>query len=343
MNYFKHILLNVILSFSTLLTFAQVGIGTETPATSAALDITSADKALLITRLVDTSVVTNPIDGMLIYDMSAKCIKFYEDGAWTDCVSFDNPVLTASDFSPNAEDSYWIYNVDSSSTDLPDMDFTSTDSLYVASTSNASYSLDANDGMGAEGSMNSILTSGSLSLTDTTLKYYGTLDLPLDIDLEQTPEITDLVLLDLEAANGAILSSVDGAFSDTIDLQGTAIPLNISYIFSTVKENLYDSKIVNGTTYTNVYEGTLRFNLSITGNIIVFGLSVNINIIEPQDILFIRYYYGAGTGLLRAESNQGFELAPEIIALISQSGGGFDLPASATVTGVEELSTYIPN
>ena len=81
------------------------------------------------------------------------------------CSSDDNesdtgstpPVLTASDFSPNAEDSYWIYNVDSSSTDLPDMDFTSTDSLYVASTSNASYSLDANDGMGAEGSMNMLL------------------------------------------------------------------------------------------------------------------------------------------------------------------------------------------
>ena len=91
MNYFKRILLNVIVSFSTLLTFAQVGIGTQTPETSAALDITSDDKALLITRLTDTSVVTKPIDGMLIYDMSAKCIKFYEDGAWTDCVPFDNP------------------------------------------------------------------------------------------------------------------------------------------------------------------------------------------------------------------------------------------------------------
>jgi hypothetical protein len=267
------------------------------------------------------------------------------------CSSDDNesdtestpPVLTASDFNPYTQGSYWIYNVDSSSTDLPEMDFTSTDSLYIASTSDASYSLDANDGMGADGSMNSILTSGSLSLTDTTLKYYGTLDLPLDIDLEQTPEITDLVLLDLEAANGAEISSFVGTFSDTIDLQGTAVPLNISYVLSTVKENLYDSKMVNGTSYTNVYEGTLRFNLSVTGNITISGFSVNINIIEPQDILFIRYYYGAGIGLLRAESNQGFELAPEIIALISQSGGGFDLPASATVTGVEALSNYIIN
>ena len=267
------------------------------------------------------------------------------------CSSDDNgsdngsntPILTASDFNPNSQDNYWIYNVDSSSADLPEMDFSSIDSLYVASTSATSYTLDANDGMGADGSMNSILTSGSLSSTNTILKYNGTLDLPLDFDLEQTPEITDLVLLDLEAANGAILSSVSGAFSDTIDIQGSAIPLNISYELSTIKENLYDTKLVNGTTYTNVYEGTLSFNLSVTGTITIFGISQALNIIKPQDILFIRYYYGAGIGLLRAESNQGFELATEIIALISQSGGGFDLPASATVTGVEALSNYMLN
>ena len=267
------------------------------------------------------------------------------------CSSDDNgsdngsntPILTASDFNPNSQDNYWIYNVDSSSADLPEMDFSSIDSLYVASTSATSYTLDANDGMGADGSMNSILTSGSLSSTNTILKYNGTLDLPLDFDLEQTPEITDLVLLDLEAANGAILSSVSGAFSDTIDIQGSAIPLNISYELSTIKENLYDTKLVNGTTYTNVYEGTLSFNLSVTGTITIFGFSQALNIIEPQNVLSVRYYYGANVGLLRAESSQGFELATEIIALISQTGGGLDFPASATVTGLEALSNYIIN
>ena len=44
--------------------------------------------------------------------------------------------------------------------------------------------------------------------------------------------------------------------------------------------------------------------------------------------------------LLRAESNQGFELAPEIIA---QAGGGNELPSSATVTGIEALSNYMIN
>ena len=262
------------------------------------------------------------------------------------CSSEDNesettdPVLTASDFSPNSEGSYWVYNVDSTSSDLPEMDFSSIDSLYIVSTSNAAYILEANNGIGADGSMNSILTSGSLSTTDTTLIYSGALDLPLDIVVDQALEISDLILIDLEADNGSLLSTIEGAFTETIDIQGSMIPINVNFELFSAKEDLYDSKIVNGVSYTNVYEGTLNFNLSVTGTITIFGFGQNINIIESQNILSIRYYYGANIGLLRAESEQGFELAPEVIALIDQTGGGNEFPSSATVTGVEALINY---
>lgn len=265
------------------------------------------------------------------------------------CSSEDNesettdPVLTASDFSPNSEGSYWIYNVDSTSDDLPEMDFTSNDSLYIVSTSNAAYTLDANNGMGADGSINSILTSGSLSTTATTLTYSGALDLPIDIVVDQALEISDLILIDLEADNGTVLSTIEGAFTETIDIQGSMIPINVNFELFSAKEDLYDSKIVNGVSYTNVYEGTLNFNLSVTGTITIFGFGQNINIIESQNILSIRYYYGANLGLLRAESEQGFELAPEVIALIDQTGGGNEFPSSATVTGVEALINYVIN
>ena len=262
------------------------------------------------------------------------------------CSSEDNesettyPVLTASDFSPNSEGSYWMYNVDSASADLPEMDFSSIDSLYIVSTSNAAYILEANNGIGADGSMNSILTSGSLSTTDTTLTYSGALDLPIDIVVDQALEISDLILIDLEADNGSVLSAIEGAFTETIDIQGSMIPINVNFELFSAKEDLYDSKIVNGVSYTNVYEGTLNFNLSVTGTITIFGFGQNINIIESQNILSIRYYYGANIGLLRAESEQGFELAPEVIALIDQTGGGNEFPSSATVTGVEALINY---
>jgi len=265
------------------------------------------------------------------------------------CSSEDNesettyPVLTASDFSPNSEGSYWMYNVDSASADLPEMDFSSIDSLYIVSTSNAAYILEANNGIGADGSMNSILTSGSLSTTDTTLIYSGALDLPIDIVVDQALEISDLILIDLEADNGSVLSTIEGAFTETIDIQGSMIPINVNFELFSAKEDLYDSKIVNGVSYTNVYEGTLNFNLSVTGTITIFGFGQNINIIESQNILSIRYYYGANLGLLRAESEQGFELAPEVIALIDQTGGGNEFPSSATVTGVEALINYVIN
>lgn len=265
------------------------------------------------------------------------------------CSSEDNesettyPVLTASDFSPNSEGSYWMYNVDSASADLPEMDFSSIDSLYIVSTSNAAYTLEANNGIGADGSMNSILTSGSLSTTDTTLTYSGALDLPIDIVVDQALEISDLILIDLEADNGTVLSTIEGAFTETIDIQGSMIPINVNFELFSAKEDLYDSKIVNGVSYTNVYEGTLNFNLSVTGTITIFGFGQNINIIESQNILSIRYYYGANLGLLRAESEQGFELAPEVIALIDQTGGGNEFPSSATVTGVEALINYVIN
>ena len=265
------------------------------------------------------------------------------------CSSEDNesettdPVLTASDFSPNSEGSYWVYNVDSTSADLPEMDFSSIDSLYIVSTSNAAYILEANNGIGADGSMNSILTSGSLSTTDTTLIYSGALDLPIDIVVDQALEISDLILIDLEADNGSVLSAIEGAFTETIDIQGSMIPINVNFELFSAKEVLYDSKIVNGVSYTNVYEGTLNFNLSVTGTITIFGFGQNINIIESQNILSIRYYYGANLGLLRAESEQGFELAPEVIALIDQTGGGNEFPSSATVTGVEALINYVIN
>lgn len=265
------------------------------------------------------------------------------------CSSEDNesettdPVLTASDFSPNSEGSYWVYNVDSTSSDLPEMDFSSIDSLYIVSTSNAAYILEANNGIGADGSMNSILTSGSLSTTDTTLIYSGALDLPIDIVVDQALEISDLILIDLEADNGSVLSTIEGEFTETIDIQGSMIPINVNFELFSAKEDLYDSKIVNGVSYTNVYEGTLNFNLSVTGTITIFGFGQNINIIESQNILSIKYYYGANLGLLRAESEQGFELAPEVIALIDQTSGGNEFPSSATVNGVEALINYVIN
>ncbi|MEO7312810.1 MAG: hypothetical protein ABIX01_20670 [Chitinophagaceae bacterium] len=49
-----------------------IGIGTSTPAASAALDVTSTNKGLLLPRLTDTSAVASPTAGLLIYNNKTK-------------------------------------------------------------------------------------------------------------------------------------------------------------------------------------------------------------------------------------------------------------------------------
>ena len=77
----------IIFMFTCSFSNAQVGIGTTDPAPSAVLDLTSTDQALLLPRLANTSEVLNPVNGMLVYDISSSCVKAFENNNWTDCLS----------------------------------------------------------------------------------------------------------------------------------------------------------------------------------------------------------------------------------------------------------------
>ncbi|OYQ39650.1 hypothetical protein CHU92_04575 [Flavobacterium cyanobacteriorum] len=82
-------LLFIVMLFVGLHSSAQVKIGDNptTVGTSSALELESTNKALVITRVSNTAAITNPVNGMIIYDISSNCIKAYEDGAWTNCLS----------------------------------------------------------------------------------------------------------------------------------------------------------------------------------------------------------------------------------------------------------------
>ena len=246
-------------------------------------------------------------------------------------------------YTPSTLGDYWIYDVESTSADTPAMNFTGTDSLYIATSTANAFTYQANNGMDALGTMNALLVNGSLSNSATTLKYTGTLEIPLDIPLTQMPGINDLTVLDLDAANGDVLSDLSDSFSETLNIQGNMIPIEISYALSTTKENFYPTRSVNGMTYTNVYEATLKLNISVTGTVVIFGTSQTINVIQPQDVLTVRYYYGGDIGLLRAETTQEFQLSNEVIALIQQLGATGTVTTSSTTTSVEELKNYMVN
>ena len=68
------------LKFLTLLFFssisnAQVGINTEQPDQSAILDVNDTSKGILIPRVSDLTTITNPANGLLVYDITKNCLS----------------------------------------------------------------------------------------------------------------------------------------------------------------------------------------------------------------------------------------------------------------------------
>ena len=87
MKSFFYGLFTILLMLGSVPTFAQIGIGTETPAPSAALEVTSStnDKGVLIPRLSNTqkNSISNPAEGLLIYQTTAPIGFYYYTGsAW---------------------------------------------------------------------------------------------------------------------------------------------------------------------------------------------------------------------------------------------------------------------
>ncbi|MBP6681176.1 MAG: type VI secretion system tube protein Hcp [Saprospiraceae bacterium] len=78
---------------SSLMVRAQVGIGTTTPSTNSALDVTSPNKGLMLPRLTDTSTVSNPSAGLMIYDMNAAAPSFHNGVKWNSVASSSSQMM----------------------------------------------------------------------------------------------------------------------------------------------------------------------------------------------------------------------------------------------------------
>lgn len=65
---------------------AQVGINQANPHLSADLELGSQNKTLILNRVPNTGAVSNPADGMMIYDISEECVKAFQAGKWSKCL-----------------------------------------------------------------------------------------------------------------------------------------------------------------------------------------------------------------------------------------------------------------
>jgi hypothetical protein len=260
--------------------------------------------------------------------------------------AYDNNNLNntaSSDFSPSGSNDYWIYDVESSSVDVSEMNLTTTDSIYVDSGNDVSFSLSANSNGIANGAMNILLINGTISKTPTTLVFNGSIDVPqnlMDLGFTQDLSIENMVLLDLDASNNEELFVEESDFSETIDVMGTATPIDVSSKIYTKKINFYNNETINGINYNDVFEAEFTLNIEINGTFSVAGFTQIVPILEAQDVMKTTYYYANNIGLVHAETVQGNSLSSQFISLLEFLNISIDFPENVTIESIEKLSNY---
>ncbi len=78
-------------------TNAQVGIGTTNPNPAAALDVVSTNKGFLFPRVASVTVIATPVAGLIVYDNSRQCMKYFNGSIWSDCMGGITPVFICGD------------------------------------------------------------------------------------------------------------------------------------------------------------------------------------------------------------------------------------------------------
>lgn len=76
------------------LSYGQSAIGTTTPHASAALDLTSTTRGLLVPRMTKAqrNAIPSPAVGLLIYNTEQNCIEFRRNDGWYNvCTGALNP------------------------------------------------------------------------------------------------------------------------------------------------------------------------------------------------------------------------------------------------------------
>ena len=84
----KIVLIIIIAIISVSEVFSQVSISEDGSAAnaSAMLEVSSTNRGLLLPRITDTTLIISPVEGLLIYDLSTSCIRFYNGTKWSNCI-----------------------------------------------------------------------------------------------------------------------------------------------------------------------------------------------------------------------------------------------------------------
>lgn len=72
----------------------NMGIGTFTPDSSARLEVSATNKGFLTPRMTsaERSAISNPAEGLLVYDLSSSSFWYFKSGNWTELLTQIPPI-----------------------------------------------------------------------------------------------------------------------------------------------------------------------------------------------------------------------------------------------------------
>lgn len=278
---------------------------------------------------------------------SALILILFVSACSDDSIDVDtSPSPLTGNYFPSANTNIWNYDVDNTNAANPEQNFENEpDFVSIATASEGVFTLEINNGGLANGAMNGILAVGVLNTDSSTLSYSGNLQLPGGFsDLsDQVIVLQDVLLYDLNASNGSLMSELTDSFTENLDLNGTMVPLTINYQLQTRKISTSNSMSVNGETYSNIIKTELVLNLNVYATIDLLGGNnpSNYDIIDNQDVLVIENYFAEDIGLIKSEAEQTYQIEEDFVDLLNFLSVDLGVPTSQSILNVQELDSYL--
>ncbi len=249
----------------------------------------------------------------------------------------DENVTITGDYFPSVSNNFWNYDV--KSTDNGTKIITSSeDFISFGSGTATSFKLNANNGNPANGVMNNILINGQLIRTGSELLINGNLKIPIAGFETLSIPLTNAVLYDLNASNGSALSSFDGELTQVLN----NLPFTLVYKLSFNKVQNQNSLKVKTVTYNKVTSTNIKLNLTIKTKVTINTIVRELTVLDAQDLLSIKAYYGENVGLLLSDASVNFELDAEAISVLKLAGVELS-DVKQSITNKQELSSYKAN
>lgn len=267
--------------------------------------------------------------------MLASCSSDDDDGD----NNSNEPIV--GNYLPSIVDNLWTYDVDNESSTNPELDFAGeTDFLKVGTSNGNSFTLVVNNGSLANGTMNDILSSGTLTIGESTLSFSGDLELLDEFSAltDQNISLQNVLLYDLNASNNEIMTQISNTITEDLVINEDTVPLTIDYMITSSKISTSNSMTINGESFSNVIKTKLVLSLDIYATIPVLG---NMAIIDNQEVIVIENYFAEEVGLIKSEAVQSYEMDANFVALLENTQTDLGIETSFHMINEQELDDYL--